>query len=117
MAEYARPSSTARPREIGVPPVSLDIRSRARGCLLGGAIGDALGAPVEFASLGHIRARHGARGVTDLLPSSFGAPGLISDDTQMTLFTVEALLDDAADLGKALYAAYQRWLVTQERST
>jgi ADP-ribosylglycohydrolase len=37
-------------------------RSRVRGCLLGGAIGDALGYPVEFLSLDAIRATHGAAG-------------------------------------------------------
>jgi ADP-ribosylglycohydrolase len=40
-------------------------RSRVRGCLLGGAVGDALGAPVEFLSLGEIRERYGPDGVTE----------------------------------------------------
>ena len=35
-----------------------------RGCLLGGAVGDALGAPVEFMSLEEIRTRFGPRGAT-----------------------------------------------------
>lgn len=34
-------------------------RARVRGVLLGGAIGDALGNPVEFLSLGGIRRAHG----------------------------------------------------------
>src|SRR5690606_1201797 len=38
--------------EPGLPSVApAPLRSRYRGCLLGGAIGDALGAPVEFLSL------------------------------------------------------------------
>jgi protein-tyrosine phosphatase len=39
--------------------------SRIRGCLLGGAVGDALGAPVEFLSLGEIRAKFGPDGVRE----------------------------------------------------
>jgi ADP-ribosylglycohydrolase len=34
-------------------------RDRYRGCLLGGAVGDALGAGVEFMSLAEIRSRYG----------------------------------------------------------
>src|SRR5215468_7455150 len=37
--------------------------ARVRGCLLGGAIGDALGAPVEFWSLDRIRSVVGPDGV------------------------------------------------------
>nr|WP_281202121.1 ADP-ribosylglycohydrolase family protein [Nocardia jejuensis] len=59
------------------------------GCLLGGAVGDALGAPVETMLLRNIQQRYGVRGVT-------GGPetykGRISDETQLTLFTVEALI-------------------------
>ena len=39
---------------------------RFRGCLLGGAVGDALGAPVEFMTLAQIRERFGAEGITGL---------------------------------------------------
>ncbi len=97
-------------------------RARVRGCLLGGALGDALGYTVEFSSLDHIRAAHGARGVTGLVPDASGAVGLISDDTQMTLFTVEALIQAHArerekGVGGAwpllLRQAYERWLETQ----
>ncbi|MFF0792995.1 ADP-ribosylglycohydrolase family protein [Streptomyces spiralis] len=44
-----------------------------RGCLLGGAAGDALGHPVEFSSRDRIRAAHGPHGVTGLVPSPGGA--------------------------------------------
>jgi ADP-ribosylglycohydrolase len=71
-------------------------RSRVRGCLLGGAIGDALGWPVEFAGSP---------------PWPVGRVDEITDDTQMTLFTVEALL--TAPTPDGLYQAYQRWLATQ----
>ena len=62
-----------------------------RGCLLGGAVGDALGAPVEFLSLEEIKNKFGAAGVTSL-PKRPGRKSVITDDTQMTLFTAEGLL-------------------------
>jgi ADP-ribosylglycohydrolase len=84
-----------------------------RGCLLAGAVGDALGAPVEFDSLAAIRARYGPDGVTGL-DRAYGVLGAVTDDTQMTLFTAEGLLrampgDEAA----AVHRAYLRWLMTQ----
>ncbi|MEU1400799.1 ADP-ribosylglycohydrolase family protein [Streptomyces sp. NPDC005728] len=97
-------------------------RSRVRGCLLGGAVGDALGYPVEFASLDRIRAAHGERGVTGLVPGAHGRIGLVSDDTQMTLFTAEALRQARArerekGIGGGwallLRQAYELWLTTQ----
>lgn len=58
-----------------------------RGCLLGGAVGDALGYAVEFDKLNGIKAKYGPRGINKL-----PKPALISDDTQMTMFTAEGLL-------------------------
>ena len=99
-------------------------RARVRGCLLGGAVGDALGYPIEFTSLDRIRASHGQRGVAGYVPGAHGALGLISDDTQMTLFTVEAIItsharERAKGIGGAwsllLRHAYERWLETQSK--
>ena len=64
---------------------------RVRGCLLGGALGDALGAAIEFDSLEEIRARYGPQGLERLAPA-YGRVGAITDDTQMTLFTAEGLI-------------------------
>lgn len=61
---------------------------QVRGSLLGGAVGDALGAAVEFQSLAEIRSRFGPAGILDYAPA-FGRLGAITDDTQMTLFTAE----------------------------
>ena len=69
------------------------LRDRYRGCLLGGAVGDALGAGIEFLSLAEIRHSHGPTGVTGYVPA-YGRAGAITDDTQMTLFTAEGLLRD-----------------------
>ena len=74
----ARPNN----RKVGLVTVDRepDIRSRIRGCLLGGAVGDALGAPVEFMSLDQIRGRFGPDGPSDFQDGSFPA-GSITDDT------------------------------------
>ena len=49
-------------------PAAITVRDRYRGCLLGGAVGDALGACIEFASLAHIRRQYGPAGVTGYMP-------------------------------------------------
>ena len=59
------------------------------GALLGGALGDALGFPVEFVSGKEIVRRHGIDAPAHLALGG-GDLALISDDTQMTLFTAEA---------------------------
>lgn len=91
-----------------------DLLSRFKGCLLGGAVGDALGAPVEFQSLAAIRKQYGAAGVTEFLPA-YGGMGMITDDTQMSLFTAEALLrgHEYGDYLKQNGAALCRWYLTQ----
>ncbi|MVU78038.1 ADP-ribosylglycohydrolase family protein [Nocardia sp. ET3-3] len=92
---------------------------RVRGAMLGGAIGDALGWPIEFLSLEQIRGRYGAAGVTGYLPmSNPDAPQQITDDTQMTLFTAEGLLrcPDGADPAPVLRRAYLRWRDTQQQN-
>jgi ADP-ribosyl-[dinitrogen reductase] hydrolase len=91
-----------------------------RGCLLGGAVGDALGAPVEFRSLQQIRAQYGPHGIADFAPA-YGKVGAITDDTQMTLFTAEGLLRakvraeqrGTCSIVDVVYHAYLRWLRTQ----
>ncbi|QVQ52767.1 ADP-ribosylglycohydrolase family protein [Spiractinospora alimapuensis] len=105
-----------------------DYRDRVRGCVLGGAVGDALGAPVEFSSLPGIRAEHGRAGVREFVVEYVdGRPhrGRVTDDTQMTLFTMEGLI--RADIARgahgpfdavdALHDSYQSWLATQNRAT
>jgi len=96
------------------------LKRRYRGCLLGGAVGDALGAPVEFMSLAEIRRTFGAEGITEFT-TAFGRKGAITDDTQMSLFTAEGLLRGwvrATSRGElrtsdTLAQAYLRWLATQ----
>ena len=90
--------------------------SRIRGCLLGGAVGDALGAPIEFDSLERIRSEHGDDGVTGFAPAYGRTGGAITDDTQMTLWTADGLLRARAagtDPVASLYRSYLAWLYTQ----
>ena len=62
-----------------------------RGCLVGGAAGDALGYAVEFWGEEHIFSRYGERGITEYELDAKGVAHF-SDDTQMTLFTANGLL-------------------------
>jgi ADP-ribosyl-[dinitrogen reductase] hydrolase len=61
-----------------------------RGCLLGLACGDALGAPLEFMSAADIRSKHGV--VTEMLGGGWLhlRPGQVTDDTQMMLCILES---------------------------
>lgn len=98
-------------------------RNRFRGCLLGGAVGDALGAPVEFMTRAEILRQHGPGGITAYAPGHAGA-GTITDDTQMTLFTAEGLLrawvrgcfNGRASIPDITRLAYLRWLHTQHET-
>lgn len=69
------------------------LRARFEGCLLGLAVGDALGWPTEFLSVAEIRARYGPAGVTDLVPTERHPAGTYTDDTQMSIAVAEALLE------------------------
>ncbi len=62
---------------------------RRLACLLGGAVGDGFGCAVEFDRLPSIRSRYGPRGLREPVLRDGLLP--VSDDTQMTLFTLEGL--------------------------
>lgn len=62
-----------------------------RGSLMAGAAGDALGYEVEFTSYRSILSRFGEHGITKFALNGNGK-ALISDDTQMTLFTANGML-------------------------
>ena len=62
-----------------------------RGCMLGGAAGDALGYAVEFHREYQIFNTYGPGGIRDYVLNHDGVAE-ISDDTQMTLFTANGLL-------------------------
>lgn len=74
------------------------------GCLLGGALGDALGYPVEFEKVSQMSQDHDFDKIVGKL--------IVLDDTQMTLFTANALLLDG-NLRINTWNCYQDWLETQ----
>lgn len=99
------------------------LADHATACLLAGAAGDALGAPVEFMDLTAIVRRFGVGGIRDYVPA-YGGLGRITDDTQMTLFTAEGCLralhhvrtTGRDDSERIIRAAYLRWLETQTKT-
>ena len=96
-------------------------REHFTGCLLGGAVGDALGWPVEFNDMEKIEECYGSDGIRDMV-SGENDKYEITDDTQMTLFTAEGLLrawtsarhyGGAPDFAAAVKHSYHNWLKTQ----
>lgn len=88
--------------------------NKFKGCLIGGAIGDALGYPIEFVKLNE-----------NEIITQYKDEAIISDDTQMTLFTANGLLWNntrfntrgiAPSISDSLYLAYQDWYKTQKRN-
>src|SRR3954451_25214858 len=95
------------------------LRDKFRGCLLGAAVGDVIGAVVEAESAGYIAATY--RSVDDILAAGsvpeFAGPdwtvGRFTDDTQVMLCVAEWLLAGEAPspqpLLARLAAAYEPW--------
>lgn len=110
-------AAAKKPRPSSRPET--DLLSRMQGCLLGGAVGDALGYPVEFLSEQAIFSKYGPEGIRTLEQACRpGYPAVISDDTQMTLFAANAFIYRANHPELWLNAdttwlAYREWLGTQ----
>ena len=91
------------------------------GCLIGVAVGDALGAPVEFSSLSGIRRRFGNGGITEFFEWGGFKPGSYTDDTQLSLATAVGCIraqqrfKDGGIFQPAeiVYNQYLDWLKTQ----
>ncbi|WP_019227218.1 ADP-ribosylglycohydrolase family protein [Sedimentibacter sp. B4] len=90
--------------------------------LLGGAIGDALGYAVEFMLLDEIIDKYGSQGISDLDIDKEEGKALISDDTQMTLFTANGILmacksiidyGNGSYIENGIYQSYLQWYYTQ----
>ena len=85
-------------------------RDRAAALLFGLALGDALGAPVEFLASSEIKSHYGEMGIQE--PPN---PAFYTDDTQMTLALAEALLDSGLSVAldtqmQAVGGRFVEWL-------
>ncbi|MBE7708334.1 MAG: ADP-ribosylglycohydrolase family protein [Cyanobacteria bacterium SIG27] len=103
---------SSRQKEILIP------EKRFEGCLLGGAIGDALGAPIEFSKYIGIQKEFGKKGVQGF-ESFQGFKTDITDDTQMTMFTADGLISSSDTQNeeiilKHIFESYKKWIITQE---
>lgn len=106
--------------EPGVSPHSRNV-DRMQGCLLLGAVGDAFGYAVEFESIAAIAVKYGGRlrfrDVAHWADARFGH--LVSDDTQMSMFTAQACAEALeagrgySELRSRARLAYLDWLETQ----
>ncbi len=85
---------------------------KQRDIILAGAIGDAVGYVIEFTKLSAI---HGAYGLNGLRIENLHKDYelVVSDDTQMTLFAMEAIaLNEKIDKNN-IYASYYQWYLSQ----
>ena len=87
-----------------------EVRERVRGAFLGLAVGDALGAPVEFMTAGEIRAKYGT-----LKEIGGGGwlrlkPGQVTDDTTMALALGGAILQGGQVEALAAARAFDDWM-------
>lgn len=120
LAQWVKPSDRRSARLVQAWEF-LEPAERVVACLLGGAVGDAFGFPVESLRWEEIQQLYGPRGLQE--PVWTQGKLLVSDDTQMTLFTLEGLLAAWESTGRWSEAvshvreAYLDWLWTQCRDT
>ena len=85
------------------------IRDSIRGAMFGVAVGDALGAPLEFMSAKSIQQQHGT--VRDMIGGGWlnVLPGEVTDDTQMTLAVAHGIVDSPRDPIEAIGRYFVKW--------
>lgn len=90
-----------------------EIRSRAVASFLGFALGDALGAPVEFMTSGEIKARYGV--LREMVGGGWLRlkPGQVTDDTEMALCIARAVSRCGAWDLAAIAGQFVDWLKTR----
>lgn len=87
------------------------MQNKARGCLIGQFVGDALGSQVEFFSAQRIRYHypHGLREISASLTWDT-LPGQITDDSEMALALARTLIKTKKYDRQAMHTAYRDWL-------
>lgn len=95
-----------------------------RGCMVGGGVGDALGYPVEFMTEKEIQLAFGPSGITSYHCSEKDDVAVVSDDTQMTMFTATGIVygytrnrmqKTKENISGYVYEHYRDWLHTQSQ--
>jgi len=87
-----------------------ELLKRSRAVLLGGAVGDALGAPLEFMTSGEIAAKHGR--LTEMVGGGWLRlkPGQVTDDTAMSLCVARGITRAGSWDLPAIAGEFARWL-------
>jgi ADP-ribosyl-[dinitrogen reductase] hydrolase len=81
---------------------------RARGALIGLAVGDALGAALEWLHPDQIRARYGGE-LRDMVSSTLWGRGEWTDDTAMALELARSIVDCGGYDPEDVFARYAQW--------
>lgn len=104
--------------EILSKPKNNEKFTKINNCLVGGALGDALGRPVERLRSDKLLEYYGKEGIQDL--ATVGLKARITDDTQMTMYTADGLIrsklknpDSVEPNYDIIYDSYQDWYKTQ----
>jgi ADP-ribosyl-[dinitrogen reductase] hydrolase len=84
---------------------------RLAGCLVGLAVGDALGAPLEFLPRDQVRKRS-PHDLREMIASSLWKQGEYTDDTQMALLIAESLLQNEGFVASDVAKRFQSWAKT-----
>ena len=84
---------------------------RVAGCLVGLAVGDALGAPLEFSTRREVRNRF-PQGLREMIVSPQRGKGEYTDDTQMALLIAESLLEKKAFVAQDVAKRFEIWART-----
>ena len=102
--------AAAKRRRSRQAPRASPLLDRATAAYLGVAIGDALGAPVEFLTPNEIRHQHGVH--RELTGGGWLRlkAGQVTDDTTMSLALGEAILASGGVAAQAAAAAFDAWM-------
>jgi ADP-ribosyl-[dinitrogen reductase] hydrolase len=87
-----------------------ELLNNGRAVLLGVAVGDALGAPVEFMTPGEIATKYGR--LQEMVGGGWLRlrPGQITDDTEMTLCLARGIVNSGGWDLKAIAGEFAAWL-------
>jgi ADP-ribosyl-[dinitrogen reductase] hydrolase len=89
------------------------LRDRFRGCLIGLAVGDALGAAGEFMAEEAVRTTYGR--LTDYVSTRWWRAGEYTDDTSMALCIAESLAEHVGVNLADIADRFTRWMLTDGR--